>query len=123
MSRNRESWLLSQALPHIPFLLLVKSFPFTFPPSLCFGGEKTQAPASAECSKPPACDSAEPRYRWRLRDAEPRCSRSPQQRLAFPVLSCEWHRACEQPVLPSTFHAKHSSSPRLPQRAAGQRLS
>lgn len=40
MSRNRESWLLSLALPHIPFLSLVKSFPFTFPPSLYFRGER-----------------------------------------------------------------------------------
>lgn len=44
MSRNQESWLLSLALPHIPFLLLVKSFPFTFPPGLYFGGEKTPSP-------------------------------------------------------------------------------
>lgn len=42
MSRNRESWLLSLALPHIPFLSSLKSFPFTFPPSLSFGGEKNK---------------------------------------------------------------------------------
>lgn len=51
MSRNWESSLLSLALPHIPFLSLVKSFPFTFPPSLYLGGEKTQARTPAECSK------------------------------------------------------------------------
>lgn len=44
MSRNRESWLLSPALPHIPFLPWVKSFPFTFPPSLYFGGENPKPP-------------------------------------------------------------------------------
>lgn len=91
MSRNRESWLLSLALPHIPFLSLAKSFPFTFPPSLYFRREKTkplllqsarnllwpvtvQNIAAARGCKTPSVQ-------------EPRCSHRPQQSLALPVLT------------------------------------
>lgn len=128
MSRNRESWLLSLALPHIPFLSLVKSFPFTFPPGLYFGGEKTQALASAQCLKPPlARHSTEHRSWQRLQDAQGAVSALPAQTdpsRARPFLCSHPAKrgACEQAV-PRSVDANHilaHSSPRPLQQAAEQ---
>lgn len=91
MSRNRGPSLPALALPHIPFLSLVKSFPLTFPPSLYFGGEKNKPlllrsarnllwPVTAQnIATARGCKAAGVQ--------EPRCSHRPQQSLALPALT------------------------------------
>lgn len=93
MSRNRESWLLSLALPHIPFLLLVKSFPFTFPPGLYFGGEKTPSPCFCRVLETSSglrqCRTALPPEAAGHPARRSRAARTdrPQQSLALPLLT------------------------------------
>lgn len=118
MSRNRESWLLSLALPHIPFLLWVKSFPFTFPPSGYFRGEKPKPspPQSAKSFLWPAIAQ-------NITGHPARRSHGARRARLSLCLRLQKHRVCKHSVPRSIFYTNRilaCSSPRPRRQAAEQ---